>query len=43
MVDIVTSRIRKKDHIDTVLAIEWLFSEWAEMLQVAAQTDFLSS
>jgi hypothetical protein len=34
---------RKKDDIDTMLAIEWLFSERAERLHVAAQSDFLGS
>jgi hypothetical protein len=41
--DTVRGRRRKKDDIDTMLAIEWLFSERAERLQVAAQSDFLDS
>jgi len=41
--DTVRGRRRKKDDIDRVLAIEWLFSERAERLQVAAQSDFLGS
>lgn len=41
--DTVRGRRRKKDDIDTMLAIEWLFSERAERLQVAAQSDFLGS
>jgi hypothetical protein len=41
--DTVRGRRRKKDDIDTMLAIEWLFSERAEGLQVAAESDFLGS
>ena len=41
--DTVRGRRRKKDDIDTMLAIEWLFSERAERLKVAAQSDFLGS
>jgi hypothetical protein len=43
IVDTVRGRRRKKDDIDRMLAIEWLFSERAERLQVAAQSDFLGS
>jgi hypothetical protein len=43
ILDTVRGRKRKKDHIDRMLAIEWLFSERAERLQVAAQSDFLGS
>ena len=32
-----------KDDIDRMLAIEWLFSKWAERLQSAARSDFLGS
>ncbi len=41
--DTVRGRRRKKDDIDRMLAIEWLFSERAERLKVAAQSDFLGS
>ncbi len=32
-----------KDDIDRMLAIEWLFSKWAERLQSASRSDFLGS
>ena len=43
IVDTVRGRRRKKDDIDRMLEIESLFSERAERLQVAAQSDFLGS
>jgi hypothetical protein len=39
----VRGRRRKKKDIDSILAIEWLVSEGAERLQVAADGNFVGS